>query len=138
MENERFEAFKRLYVQSNDFFNEGRHEEAWGDLPDSFEYRPPPNYPGTSVLRGPQQIIDHFRSVRKALPDSRGEPVEFIDSGEGPYLIRLRVTGAAPRSDRHGESDLFQVWEFDDRGVPTGVREFTDRELAIEAAGIDE
>ena len=138
METERFEAFKRLYIRSNELFNERKYEEAWGQLPEDFEYRPPRNFPGTSVLRGPGQIIEHFESVRKALPDSRGEPVEFIDTGKGPYFIHLRLTGAAPRTDRDGVDDLFQVWEFDERGVPTGCREFTERADAVEAAGIDE
>jgi hypothetical protein len=64
--------------------------------------------------------------------------VEFIDTGQGPYFIHIRVTGAAPRTDRDAVDDLFQIWEFDERGVPTGCREFTERADAIRAAGINE
>jgi hypothetical protein len=31
---------------------------------EDFEYRPPQNFPSPPVLRGPDQIIDYFESVR--------------------------------------------------------------------------
>ena len=137
MESQRLRVFRAGWLHANAQFNEGNLEDAWGAMAADFEYRPPSNFPSPPVLRGPDQIIDYFRSVRKALPDSRGEPLEFLEAGDGRILVHVRMSGAAPRTDAEGESDLFQVWEFEgDR--PVRVREFTDHHDAYRSAGLDD
>jgi hypothetical protein len=64
MESERLRAFRAGWTRANEQFNQGKIAEAWGVMGEDFEYRPPQNFPSPPVLRGPDQIIDYFESVR--------------------------------------------------------------------------
>jgi len=124
-----FEAFKRLHRAANAAFRRGEIEEAWGGVPEEFEFHLPagvPEMPEEGVLRGRAEVIRYMQSLREGFPDWGGEPQEYIDFGEGRFFIHMRMTGTGGRSGLSGAADMFQVWEVRN-GVAIRMREFTDR-----------
>jgi hypothetical protein len=74
--------------------------------------------------------------------------LEFIDAGEDRFVIhqrghavgrttRISVAGGEHASGQ-GSVDFFQVWELNTEGLVVCVREYDERDDALEAVGLRE
>ena len=132
MEDERFEAFKRGFLRGSEAYRRGDVEASWAGVPEDFELLPPAEFPD----RGPAEIAAYTHELRKEIPDWFGSPVEFINAGDGIYIVRLEFSGTSRSAKLPTAASVHQVWEVRD-GVPIRAREFLDRDEAFRAAGLD-
>jgi ketosteroid isomerase-like protein len=132
-----FELFKEAYRQGNDAMGRGEIREAWQGIPESCEFHPPPEFPDPAIRRGPDEIVAYMVAIREAIPDWRGEPSEFMDAGDGTYVVRLDMSGTSGGAGFPVTQELFQVFETRDGSV-VRVWEFLHRDQAMRAAGLDD
>lgn len=68
-------------------FNRGDMDAAWGHLPEDFEFHGIPEWPGSRVAAGPDEIIHYFRNeVREMLADWTGRVESVTELRPGVYL----------------------------------------------------
>ena len=133
-------AFREVFEEGNRAWNAGDVETAYAALPDWLEYVLAPTWPEARVLRSRDEVIDFFTTLRETFPDARTTSHEFLEGENGMVVVGFRVTGSGRQSGAEAEMEIWQVWEIgnpDDLAV-TGVREFTNRHEALEAAGLSE
>ncbi len=79
-------------------------------------------------------IGDTFRNIFAVYDDYRIEPGEFIDAGDKVVVaVRIRATAKVSRIDVDQRFNL--VWSTRE-GKLAGIEVFTDRDEALEAAGL--
>ena len=115
-------------------FNRHEFEAAFAGLPPDFTWETFPDSPGVDRLEGLDAVIQGFHDLVAEFPDWRVEPQEFIAAGDA-ILVRNVATATGRTSGTPITQRFTQVWTFRD-GRSAGVREFTDHEAALAAAGV--
>lgn len=88
-------------------------------------------------LVGPQQVCRFFeQEIFGTFPDWRTDPVQFLQAGDGLFVVLMRGQGTGGASRAPTRLDLAAVWELRE-GLPVRVREFPTWEEALTAAGLD-
>ena len=100
-----------------------------------FEYRQNPEAVEPGTRRG-AGIGDALRGIFDVYDDFRVEPSEFIDAGDR-VLVVSRALGTAKGSGLDLDMDVFFVWTVTEGKLASNAV-FTDRQLALEAAGISD
>jgi ketosteroid isomerase-like protein len=132
-----FEAFKEAVTRGAEAVRRGDVREGWSAVPEHCEFHPPPEFPDPAVRRGPDEIADFILGVRETIPDWGGEPAEFIDAGDGTYVVHLIFTGTSGGTGFPLVQELFQVYELRG-GEVVRIREFLHRNQAMRAAGLED
>jgi ketosteroid isomerase-like protein len=92
----------------------------------------PPDLLG--VHRGHEGYLRAWEAALEAVDDFKVEPEEVIDMGDRLF-IAIRQTGHGTSSGIPVEQSIFQVFTLQ-RGLVIRLEEFTDRDKALEAAGL--
>ena len=92
--------------------------------------------PDAAVYRGPDGVMEFWRTWLDAMDDFRLEVEETIDAGDGRVLLVTRATGRGKDSGVPVEGRLAQLWELRD-GRSVRAEMYPSREAALEAEGID-
>lgn len=88
------------------------------------------------VYRGPSAIQDAREEWSKAWESVRAEPIDFVEAGER-VLVVLRTIARGKGSSIDVAMETFGVYTFRD-GRISKLQYFTDRESALDAAGMTE
>jgi ketosteroid isomerase-like protein len=131
------DAFAQAHRAGQAAFNEGKFDEAFAGIAPDVEWHILPVLPDSAVLHGRDDVIRYFRGVREAV-DWRVEAQEFIDAGRGRVVVRQRGNATGRTTAVAGASEFFQVLEVDARGLVARVREYVEREAALEVVGLRE
>jgi ketosteroid isomerase-like protein len=137
-ESELLRTFRQLFEEANRAWNEGDVKGAYAALPDEMDYRLAPTWPDARVLRGRDEVIAFFEDFQRTFPDARTASHEFIEGGEGTVIVGFRVTGSGRSSGAGTEMEIWQVWQVSDELTPIAVNEFSNRQEAVDAAGVIE
>jgi ketosteroid isomerase-like protein len=137
-ESELLRAFRQLFEEANRAWNEGDVKGAYAALPDEMDYCLAPTWPDARVLRGRDEVIAFFEDFQRTFPDARTGSHEFIERGEGTVIVGFRVTGSGRSSGAGTEMEIWQVWQVSDERTPISVNEFSNRQEAVDAAGVIE
>ena len=86
------------------------------------------------VYRGPTAVQDAIEEWSKAWESVRAVPTAFVDAGNR-VLVVMRTVARGRGSSIDVEMDTFGVYTFRD-GKIAKLQYFTDRESALEAAGL--
>jgi ketosteroid isomerase-like protein len=135
-ESELLRTFRQLFEEANRAWNEGDVKGAYAALPDEMDYRLAPTWPDARVLRGRDEVIAFFEDFQLTFPDARTASHEFIEGGEGTVIVGFRVTGSGRSSGAGTEMEIWQVWQVSDELTPIAVNEFSNRQEAVDAAGV--
>ena len=135
-ESQLLKTFRQLFEQGNRAWNDGDVRSAYAALPDEMEYRLAPTWPDARVLHGRDQVVAFFEDFQQTFPDARTASHEFMEGSEGVVIVGFRVTGSGRSSGAGAEMEIWQVWQVSDDLIPIGVTEFSDRQDALEAAGV--
>jgi ketosteroid isomerase-like protein len=92
--------------------------------------------PGQEVFHGVEGVKKLIAEVREAMDDFRTEPFEFLDAG-GQVVAGLVHRGRGKGSSAEVEMREWNVFLIRD-GRIASVHEYSDREEALEAAGLSE
>ena len=140
MESELLRAFRETFERGNRAWNAGDVKTAYATLPDQLEYRLARTWPEARVLQSRDEVIEFFEGLQETFPDARTESHEYLEGDQGIVVAGFRITGTGRTSGVEAEMEIWQVWEVrDQEGLTvTSVREFTDRQDALEAAGLSE
>ena len=132
MSESRLDRFRNAYLRNNALLNRGDLAAAFAWVPPEFEWHVmsdtrldvlPPEAP--PVLRGRGQVIDYFREVTTAW-GWRPKGHEFEDPGDGTIVVRAAGVLRGGATGLASEVRFTQVWQLDEDGVPTSVRERVD------------
>ena len=114
---------------------------ARGDIETAFEWADPGivmherlDLPDPATFRGRKGAAESFRRTHEEFDDYTMEAEEFIDAGHH-IVVRVRQRGRGRVSGAEVEDQLYHVWDIRD-GTAVGMRAFTEREEALEAAGL--
>jgi ketosteroid isomerase-like protein len=137
-ESELLKAFREAFEEGNRAWNAGDVKRAYAVLPDELEYRLSATWPEARVLQSRDEVVAFFEDFQRTFPDAQTASHEFIEGREGTVIVGFRVTGSGRSSGAGTEMQIWQVWQVSDEGVPLGVTEFTNREDALNTAGVME
>jgi ketosteroid isomerase-like protein len=137
-ESELLKAFREAFEEGNRAWNAGDVKRAYAVLPDELEYRLSPTWPEARVLQSRDEVVAFFEDFQRTFPDAQTASHEFIEGSEGTVIVGFRVTGSGRSSGAGTEMKIWQVWQVSDELVPLGVTEFTNREDALNTAGVME
>jgi hypothetical protein len=130
------EQFKAAFLDGNEAFNRRDFRAAFAGLAPNCEWHPFEDIP-QRVLVGPEQVGRFFeQEIFGTFPDWRSDPVHFLQANDGVFVVLMRGLGTGGASGAQTPLPLAEVWELSD-GVPVRVREFTNWEAALSAAGLD-
>jgi ketosteroid isomerase-like protein len=134
--NPPLELFKAAFQAGNEAFNRGDFATAFSALAPECEFYPLA-YATEEVLTGPEEVSRFFEDeIFGMFSEWRTEAVEFVQTGDGVFVVLLRGRGTGRASGAVVRADLAEVWELRD-GIPMRVREFVTWEEALRAAGLD-
>jgi len=139
-ETELLRAFREAFETGNRAWNMGDVKTAYAALPDQLEYRLAPTWPEARVLRSRDEVIEFFEDFQETFPDARTASHEYLQGNHGTVVVGFRVAGTGRTSGVEGEMAIWQVWEVRDQDnlTVTRVSEFTNRQDALDAAGLPE
>ncbi|HEY6653975.1 MAG TPA: nuclear transport factor 2 family protein [Solirubrobacterales bacterium] len=137
-ESELLKAFREAFEEGNRAWNAGDVKRAYAVLPDELEYRLSPTWPEARVLQSRDEVVAFFEDFQRTFPDAQTASHEFIEGSEGTVIVGFRVIGSGRSSGAGTEMQIWQVWQVSDELVPLGVTEFTNREDALNTAGVME
>lgn len=140
-ESELLKAFREVYEEGNRAWNRGDLKTAYAALPDELEYNLAPAWPDARVLRGRDEVVAYFEGFQETFPDARTGSREYLEGDEGTLIVGFRVSGTGRSSGAGAEMEIWQVWQvrqLDDGLTATSVTEFTNRQEALDTAGISE
>lgn len=134
--NPTLEQFKAAFLIGNEAFNRGDFAAAFSGLAADCEWHPLA-YATERVLVGPGEVCRFFeQEIFGTFSDWRTDPVDFLQAGDGVFVVLLRGRGTGGTSRAPTRVDLAEVWELRE-GVPARVRELPTWEEALSAAGLD-
>jgi ketosteroid isomerase-like protein len=134
--NPTLEQFRAVFLAGNEAFNRGDFTSAFAGLAPDCEWHPLA-YATERALVGREQVCRFFEhEIFGTFPDWRTDPVDFLQAGDGVFVVFLRGSGTGPASGVPTRVDLAEVWELRE-GIPVRVREFPTWEDALTAAGLD-
>jgi ketosteroid isomerase-like protein len=133
-------TFRAAFEEGHRAWNARDVRAAYASLPDQLEYRLAPTWPEARVLRSRDEVIRFFEDFQEAFPDARTASRELLEGDHGAMVAGFQVTGTGRASGVKAEIEIWQVWEFRDRVdlAVSRVTEFTNREDALEAAGLSD
>ena len=137
-ESELLKAFREVFEEGNRAWNAGDVKRAYAVLPEELEYRLSPTWPEARALQSRDEVVAFFEDFQRTFPDAQTASHEFIEGSEGTVIVGFRVTGSGRSSGAGTEMQIWQVWQVSDELVPLGVTEFTNREDALNTAGVME
>jgi ketosteroid isomerase-like protein len=140
-ESELLKAFREVFEEGNRAWNRGDLKTAYAALPDELEYHLAPAWPDARVLRSRDEVVAYFEGFKESFPDARTGSHEYLEGDEGTLIVGFRVSGTGRASGAGAEMEIWQVWQvrqLDDGLTATSVTEFTDRQEALDTAGISE
>jgi ketosteroid isomerase-like protein len=137
-ESELLKAFREVFEEGNRAWNAGDVKRAYAVLPDELEYRLSRTWPEARALQSRDEVVAFFEDFQRTFPDAQTASHEFIEGSEGTVIVGFRVTGSGRSSGAGTEMQIWQVWQVSDELVPLGVTEFTNREDALNTAGVME
>ena len=91
--------------------------------------------PDAAVYRGPQGVLEFWRTVLETMNDFTLHVEEAIDAGEGRVFLMTRASGRGKDSGVPVEATFPHVYELRDRQV-VRVRLFASRAAALGAVGL--
>jgi ketosteroid isomerase-like protein len=106
-------------------------------LSSDFVYRPIATFTDTQERRGLDGFRRHINEFREAWGDDFAMHAETIREYGDALVALTRFTGHARASGIEISGGVFQVYRFRD-GQIARVEEFTDRNDALKAAGLEE
>jgi ketosteroid isomerase-like protein len=139
MSEENVEIVRRAFEASR------RPDQREGDDPEAiFEFLDPtivwevrPDFPDAETYTGYEGMRRLFATFREALDETWYRPLEFIDGGD-QIVVPIRWGGRGRGSGIEiAESEEFWVFTLRD-GKIVHVKEYADRNPALEAAGLSE
>ena len=132
MSQENVESLRRAF----EAYNRGDVDAAVADIHPHCEYVPSGALPGVrDVVRGPEGYKRTIAWLRDAF-DRAHIDVELTDAGD-QVLAWLTARGRGKQSGVETAWEFWQVWTYRDGRAVSG-RGFTDRDEALEAAGLRE
>ncbi|MEK6272361.1 MAG: nuclear transport factor 2 family protein [Actinomycetota bacterium] len=132
MSEENVESLRRAI----EAYNRDDLDAAVADMHPDCEYVPSGALPGVrDVVRGPEGYKRTIAWLRDAF-DRAHIDVELTDAGD-QVLARLTARGRGEQSGVETAWEFWQVWTYRDGKAVSG-RGFTDRDEALEAAGLRE
>ena len=133
MPEENVEIVRRAY----EAFNRGDPEAMVADIAPTFEYVTTGTIPGaTGIYRGPQGWKEFVGWLRSEFDSPRVEIHELIEAGD-QVVVSATNRGRGKQSGVEVSWDVWQVWTMRGGKVVRGEG-FTNREEALEAAGLSE
>jgi ketosteroid isomerase-like protein len=93
--------------------------------------------PEGRIYRGPEGMYEAMRDWIESWDEYRFEPEDLLDAGAGSVVLLWREYGRGKGSGAGVEIRGATVWEVE-RGRVVGVRPYTDRRQALEAAGLSD
>jgi ketosteroid isomerase-like protein len=133
MSQENVEALRRAF----DAFSRGDLDAAVADAAPDVEYVTAGVIPGQArVTRSAEELKEAIRWLSDAFADSRLVAEEILDAGE-KVLGGFTLSGRGKASGVETSMTLWQVWTFKEGKFIHG-QGFTNREQALEAAGLSE
>ena len=134
--NPTLEQFRAAFLAGNEAFNRGDFATAFAGLAPDCEWHPLA-YATERVLVGPEEVCRFFaEEIFGTFSDWRTDPVDFLQAGDGLFVVLLRGRGTGGASGAPTRVDLAEVWELRE-GVPVRVRELPTWEEGLSAAGLD-
>jgi SnoaL-like domain len=135
-ESEFGRALRSLYEDGNRTWNEGNFERAYEVRGDDVEYELASTWPQARPLRGRVEVVKFFEDFRETFPDVRTGPPEFVEISERRMIVGFSVVGTGRASRVRIETEIWQVWELGEGGMPLRVTEYPDRNAAKRAARV--
>jgi hypothetical protein len=133
--NPTLDQFRAAWLAGNEAFNRRDFAAAFAALAPDCEFHSVA-YATERVLVGPEQVCRFFeQEIFVTFPDWRTDPVQFLQAGDGLFVVLMRGHGTGGASRAPTSLDLAAVWELR-QGVPVRVREFPTWEEALSAAGL--
>jgi ketosteroid isomerase-like protein len=133
MSRENVEVMRRAYAA----FNRGDYDGMVADLALDFEYVTAGMLPDTeAVYRGPEGWKEFTRWLSDQFDDARVQPQEFLETDD-EVLAPVRISGRGKQSGVEARWDVWHLWTLRNGKIVRG-RAFTDRDEALEAAGLSE
>jgi ketosteroid isomerase-like protein len=120
-----------------DAFNR-RDRAAWLAFYDpEFENLPPRNWPESAAIRGPEAVWDFYVESQEPWEGPTFEVGELIDAGDDKVAAEVR---GQLRGKASGASVAWHYWQVVTyrHGKALRAEWFTDRDQALEAAGLSE
>ena len=118
-------------------YNRGDLDTAVADFAPDSEYIASGAIPGGGgVFRGPEGYKRFVGWLREEF-DQAGVEVDAITDAGDRVLVSVTTRGRGKQSGVEASWDVWQVWTLRDGKIVTGVG-FTDRDEALEAAGLSE
>jgi uncharacterized protein len=127
MSSANVEILKRMF----DAFNGGDLAAALEDVGPEIEAEPSSSFPGRSVYRGHQGVLEFFATFLEVWDEYAAEPTDFIEAGDR-VLVIARQRGRGKGSGLEIEQDIFQIWTMRD-GKAIRMRVCEGRADALEA-----
>ena len=137
-ESELLKAFREAFEEGNRAWNAGDVKRAYAVLPDELEYRLSPTWPEARVLQSRDEVVAFFEDFQRTFPDAQTASHEFIEGSDGTVIVGFRVSGSGRSSGAGTEMQIWQVWQVSDELAPLSVTEFSNREDALNTAGVME
>jgi ketosteroid isomerase-like protein len=133
MSEENVEVVRRGY----EAFNRGDLDGMVADFAPTFEYLASGAVPGTGgVYRGPEGLKEFMSWFFGEFSDARADINELIDAGDR-VLVGTTARGRGKQSGVESGWHLWHLWTLREGKIVRGEG-FTDRDEALEAAGLSE
>jgi ketosteroid isomerase-like protein len=130
MSNENVELVRR----GLEAFNLGDFDAALEFADPEVEWHDAPDMPDTGTYLGHDAVRKRWEAMHEALDGFYAEPERFFDAGD-QVVVFLRVGGTGRGSGIPVDRRVAHVWTIRN-GKGTRVDVYTDRDKALEAAGV--
>jgi ketosteroid isomerase-like protein len=117
-------------------FNRGDLEGVVAQFPRDFEAQDRAEVPDPQSYEGIPGVRKALGQLMEDFDDYRMEPQEFVDGGDRVVVV-VRQTGRGKASGAVVEGTIVHLWELRGDAV-SGLRAFSERAEALEAAGLND
>ena len=129
------DEFRERHTAAMEALNRGDIKTMLADFAPDAEWHTQPNFPERGIAHGTDRIKEVFARWRETFPDYRTSVEEYIDAGNGVFVIRMTGSGSGTSSGAGTVIHFSEVVTMRDRLV-VNVREFFDHDDALQAAGL--
>jgi ketosteroid isomerase-like protein len=133
MSQENVEIVRRAILGWND----RGHESLIERLHPEVVFHPPRESMNPGPHRGPDGVREYFAWVDEIFQDQRVESVEVIEVDHDRLIAVVKYGGTTAQFDGRVETDWAWLITLSDR-LATHIQTFTDKDQALEAAGLEE
>jgi ketosteroid isomerase-like protein len=116
-------------------FNEAEYERSIAELPPEIEWDTSAAIPDGALHTGAAEVLAYWRGISERWDDFRIE-VDRLIPGEDVVLMLGRLVARGAGSGVPVENEWDQVWRIRG-GVPVRCENYTDRDRAWRAAGLE-